>query len=151
MLLTSQLSLLQSAVTKVEKAVLALAATSGQQRAVSSDLNHLDASSSFTSAKSQADDLDMLTASEWPGIPPEYVLQTPSQCRTLWRHFVADSELSVQQAMATQQAQRVSRPLLHQRCGICSVLPETVVLTLLRSALVVGRAVTCGVDICCRD
>ena len=114
----------------MEKAVLALAATSGQQRAVSSDLNHLDASSSFTSAKSQADDLDMLTASEWPGIPPEYVLQTPSQCRTLWRHFVADSELSVQQAMATQQAQRVSRPLLHQRCGICSVLPETVVLTL---------------------
>ena len=102
------MDMLQGVAAKVEKAVLGLAASAGQQRAVSSDLNQLEASSSSDHGKSQADDLDMLTAGEWPGISPEHVLQTPSQCRTVWRHFVADSELSVQQAMATQQAQRVS-------------------------------------------
>ena len=104
---------MQGAVVQVEKAVLALAATAGQQRTASSDLGPLasltSGSSSNNSSKveAQPDSLDMLTASEWPGINPEHVLQSPSQCRTLWRHFVSDSELSVQQALATQQAQRV--------------------------------------------
>lgn len=103
----------------MEKAVLALAATAGQQRAASSELGPLASSTSGSSnnsskAEAQPDSLDMLTASEWPGINPEHVLQSPSQCRTLWRHFVSDSELSVQQALATQQAQRV-------RCCSCFI------------------------------
>ncbi|KAK9839889.1 hypothetical protein WJX74_009244 [Apatococcus lobatus] len=103
----------KGAVAQVEKAVLALAASAGQQRAASSDLGSLASSTSTSSNNSssvepQPDSLDMLTASEWPGISPEHVLQSPSQCRTLWRHFVSDSELSVQQALATQQAQRAA-------------------------------------------
>ena len=97
---------------QVEKAVLALAATAGQQRVASSDLGSLASISSNSSSnvEAQPDSLDMLTASEWPGVSPEHVLQSPAQCRTLWRHFVSDSELSVQQALATQQAQRVWNP-----------------------------------------
>ncbi|KAK9867191.1 hypothetical protein WJX84_006772 [Apatococcus fuscideae] len=99
----------KDAVVGVERAVVGLAATSGQLRTVSSDLGQAPASSSSSSVGGHPQDaLDMLTASEWPGISPAHVLQTPSQCRTLWRHFVSDSELSVQQAMATQQATRAA-------------------------------------------
>ena len=111
---------LQDAVVGVERAVVGLAATSGQLRTVSSDLGQAPASSSSSSVGGHPQDaLDMLTASEWPGISPAHVLQTPSQCRTLWRHFVSDSELSVQQAMATQQATRVWAPAMAPHMRHC--------------------------------
>lgn len=42
-------------------------------------------------------DLDMLSLTEWPGVPPAAVLLPPGQCRSLWRQFVSDSNFIVQQ------------------------------------------------------
>ena len=41
--------------------------------------------------------LDMLSLTEWPGVPPAAVLLPPGQCRSLWRQFVSDSNFIVQQ------------------------------------------------------
>ena len=45
----------------------------------------------------QADDFDILAASEWPGIPEADVLLSPAQCRALWRQFASDCSFAVQQ------------------------------------------------------
>lgn len=55
------------------------------------------------------EDFDLLSAAAWPGIPPEDVLLTPAQVRTIWRQFTSDSALSVQQAVATQQANKLAQ------------------------------------------
>lgn len=53
--------------------------------------------------------LDLLTVAEWPRVEKEDVLLTPAQARSIWRQFVSDSALSVQQALATQEATRAAR------------------------------------------
>lgn len=47
---------------------------------------------------------DMVAASEWPGVPEQLVLLTPSQCRTLWRQFSSDTSYTVQQARAARNS-----------------------------------------------
>lgn len=51
---------------------------------------------------------DMLSASEWPALDKSTVLLTPSQCRNIWRQLLSDSDLIVQQAVATQEANRAA-------------------------------------------
>lgn len=71
-------------------------------------LEHADASASSSGSSSigldeapkaaaSQEKFDMVAASEWPGVPKEDVLLTPSQCRTLWRQFASDSNTAVQQ------------------------------------------------------
>lgn len=50
----------------------------------------------------------MLALSAWPDVTEERTLLTPPACRTLWRQFVSDSDLVVQQAVATQEANRAA-------------------------------------------
>lgn len=52
---------------------------------------------------------DLLSAAEWPGVDDTDVLLSPNQARSTWRNFVSDSALSVQQALATQEANRAAR------------------------------------------
>ncbi|CAL8460688.1 g219 [Coccomyxa elongata] len=51
---------------------------------------------------------DMVAAADWPGLPEHMVLLSPSQCRTLWRQFSSDTSYAVQQAQATQEANRAA-------------------------------------------
>lgn len=43
--------------------------------------------------------LDMLSLTEWPGVPQAAVLLSPGQCRSLWRQFLSDSNFIVQQVL----------------------------------------------------
>ncbi len=52
---------------------------------------------------------DIHAAPSWPNIEPYNVLLTPAQVRSSWRQFSSDVALSVQQAVATQEANRLAR------------------------------------------
>lgn len=52
---------------------------------------------------------DLLSAAEWPGVGEDDVLLPPAQCRSIWRQFMSDSTFSVQQALATQEANRAAQ------------------------------------------
>lgn len=39
----------------------------------------------------------MVAAAEWPELPADVVLLSPSQCRILWRQFSSDSMYAVRQ------------------------------------------------------
>lgn len=53
---------------------------------------------------SESGGFDMLTAAEWPGVPPAAVLLSPGQCRGLWRQFLSDSNFIVQQACSPKSS-----------------------------------------------
>ena len=40
---------------------------------------------------------DTLAAPDWPGVPEKAMLLSPSRCRDLWRQFISDTNLIVQQ------------------------------------------------------
>lgn len=84
-----------TAATAVEVAVLRMAAAREGAAAAA--------------AAAAGGELDVLSAVEWPGVERELVLLSPPQCRTIWRQFVSDSNFAVQQALATQQANRAAQ------------------------------------------
>ena len=55
-------------------------------------------------ASSSGSGFDLVAASEWPHLPAEVVLLSPSQCRTLWRQFSSDSTYAVHQVASTFRA-----------------------------------------------
>jgi len=60
-------------------------------------------------AAKSSSEFDLLSASEWPDVAKEDVLLTPAQARTVWRQFSSDVALSVQQAVATQEANKLAQ------------------------------------------
>ncbi|KAJ7522279.1 hypothetical protein O6H91_18G004300 [Diphasiastrum complanatum] len=50
--------------------------------------------------------MSTLAASTWEGVLPENVLLTPVQCRALWKQFKAETEYTIGQALAAQEASR---------------------------------------------
>ena len=58
---------------------------------------------------SKNDSFDIHAAPSWPNIEPYNILLTPAQVRSSWRQFSSDVALSVQQAVATQEANRLAR------------------------------------------
>lgn len=84
--------------SKVDSVIMAMADTAST-----------DASSSSAVGGSDDGDLDILSLSEWQGVPEADVLLQPPQCRTLWRQLMSDSNLVVQQAHSTQEAQRAAQ------------------------------------------
>jgi len=52
---------------------------------------------------------DIHAATSWPNVASDSVLLTPAQVRSSWRQFSSDVALSVQQAVATQEANRLAR------------------------------------------
>lgn len=53
--------------------------------------------------------LDINAAPSWPDVPSDDILLTPAQVRSAWRQFSSDVALTVQQAVATQEANRLAR------------------------------------------
>ena len=52
---------------------------------------------------------DLLSATEWPGVAPADALLAPPAVRAVWRQLLSDSALAVQQAAATQEANRLAQ------------------------------------------
>ena len=52
---------------------------------------------------------DIQAAPLWPHVDSDNVLLTPAQVRSAWRQFSSDVALSVQQAVATQEANKLAR------------------------------------------
>lgn len=52
---------------------------------------------------------DIQAAPSWLNVEPYNILLTPAQVRSSWRQFSSDVALSVQQAVATQEANRLAR------------------------------------------
>ena len=46
--------------------------------------------------------VDIMASSEWPGLAVDDVLLPPGQCRTIWRQFLSDSTLTVQQVLLSR-------------------------------------------------
>jgi hypothetical protein len=63
-----------------------------------------------SSSAGDASGFDLQSAAEWPaGIGEEDVLLSPPQVRSIWRQFMSDSTFAVQQALATQEANRAAQ------------------------------------------
>ncbi|KAJ8643423.1 hypothetical protein MRB53_005171 [Persea americana] len=80
---------------------------------------------------------DPLASSTWEEVSPTKTLITPVQCKSLWRQFKAETEYSVTQAMAAQEANRRSNNWLPPPWAILAmlVLGFNEFMTLLRNPL----------------
>ena len=81
---------------------------------------------------SAAGGFDMLSASEWPGVPPAAVLLAPGQCRSMWRQFLSDSNFVVQQV----GVRRIDLRKLKFKCSNAQTLGHLPATTELQSARV---------------
>ncbi|GIL94426.1 hypothetical protein Vretimale_620 [Volvox reticuliferus] len=61
-----------------------------------------------TTAARASSCLDVLSAATWPGVDSSRVLLQPHDVRTTWREFMSYSNVVVQQALSTQQANRLA-------------------------------------------
>jgi hypothetical protein len=98
-----------STVAAIEASICSLAAQhdrTSRSSGVGSMASSLDGGRRSSTADGSG--LDMLSLTEWPGVPQAAVLLPPGQCRSLWRQFVSDSNFIVQQAVATQEANRAA-------------------------------------------
>ena len=77
----------------IDRAVMSLAADKSSST---------DEEESATSNGVHGDEFDVVSASEWPGLPSEVVLLQPQQCRQIWRQFSTESHFPVQQALDMQ-------------------------------------------------
>ncbi|XP_078432047.1 protein ROOT HAIR DEFECTIVE 3-like [Wolffia australiana] len=84
--------------------------------------------------------LDPLASSSWERVPSTRTLITPVQCKSLWRQFKAETEYTVTQAMAAQDAHRRSNNWLPPPWAIIAmvVLGFNEFMTLLRNPLYLG-------------
>lgn len=83
---------------------------------------------------------DPLASSTWEEVPPPKTLITPVQCKSLWRQFQAETEYSVSQAMAAQEAHKRSNNWLPPPWAIAAlvILGFNEFMTLLRNPLYFG-------------
>ncbi|KZV58800.1 protein ROOT HAIR DEFECTIVE 3 [Dorcoceras hygrometricum] len=84
--------------------------------------------------------VDQLASSSWEKIPSSRTLLTPVQCKSLWRQFKAETEYTVTQAIAAQEASRRSNNWLPPPWAIVAlvVLGFNEFMTLLRNPLYLG-------------
>lgn len=111
-----------------------------------------------TLAKAQSSALHALSVSTWPGVPANDTLITPVQCKAIWRQFQAETEYTISQAMAAQEAAKRSKSWLPPPWAMMAmvVLGFNEFMTLLRNPLyvvlifilyLVGKAVFVQLDI----
>ncbi|XP_041015401.1 protein ROOT HAIR DEFECTIVE 3-like [Juglans microcarpa x Juglans regia] len=83
---------------------------------------------------------DPLASSTWEEVPPSRTLITPVQCKSLWRQFKAETEYSVSQAIAAQEANKRNNNWLPPPWAIVAlmVLGFNEFMTLLRNPLYLG-------------
>jgi len=65
---------------------------------------------------------DPLASSSWEEVPPARTLITPVQCKSLWRQFKAETEYSVTQAMAAQEANKRNNNWMPPPWAILAIL-----------------------------
>ncbi|KAJ8645042.1 hypothetical protein MRB53_006790 [Persea americana] len=84
--------------------------------------------------------VDPLASSTWEEVSPKKTLITPVQCKSLWRQFKTETEYSVTQAMAAQEANRRNNNWLPPPWAILAiaVLGFNEFMTLLRNPLYLG-------------
>ncbi|KAI3455556.1 hypothetical protein Pfo_012219 [Paulownia fortunei] len=84
--------------------------------------------------------VDPLAASSWDEVPSSKTLLTPVQCKSLWRQFKAETEYTVSQAIAAQEASRRNNNWLPPPWAIVAllVLGFNEFMTLLRNPLYLG-------------
>ncbi|KAG8380094.1 hypothetical protein BUALT_Bualt07G0157900 [Buddleja alternifolia] len=83
---------------------------------------------------------DPLASSSWDQIPSSKTLLTPVQCKSLWRQFQTETEYTVTQAIAAQEASRRNNNWLPPPWAIVAllVLGFNEFMTLLRNPLYLG-------------
>ncbi|XP_043721814.1 protein ROOT HAIR DEFECTIVE 3-like [Telopea speciosissima] len=83
---------------------------------------------------------DPLASSTWEKVPSSKTLITPVQCKSLWRQFKVETEYSVTQAMAAQEASKRGNNFLPPPWAIVAlvVLGFNEFMTLLRNPLYIG-------------
>uniref|UniRef100_A0A0C9RKN9 Protein ROOT HAIR DEFECTIVE 3 homolog n=1 Tax=Wollemia nobilis TaxID=56998 RepID=A0A0C9RKN9_9CONI len=81
-----------------------------------------------------------LASSTWDEVDPSDTLITPVQCRSLWRQFKTETEYTVSQAIAAQEANKRSSTFLPPPWAIVAliVLGFNEFMTLLRNPLYLG-------------
>ncbi|KAI5665460.1 hypothetical protein M9H77_15313 [Catharanthus roseus] len=84
--------------------------------------------------------LDPLASSTWNGVPPTKTLITPVQCKSIWRQFKAETEHTVTQAIAAQEASKRNNNWLPPPWAIVAliILGFNEFMTLLRNPLYIG-------------
>ncbi|KAK4481986.1 hypothetical protein RD792_012902 [Penstemon davidsonii] len=84
--------------------------------------------------------VDPLASSSWDEVPSSKTLLTPVQCKSLWRQFNTETEYTVSQAIAAQEASRRSNNWLPPPWAIIAlaVLGFNEFMTLLRNPLYLG-------------
>ncbi|KAL3824449.1 hypothetical protein ACJIZ3_020478 [Penstemon smallii] len=84
--------------------------------------------------------VDPLASSSWDVVPSSKTLLTPVQCKSLWRQFKAETEYTVTQAIAAQEASRRNNNWLPPPWAILAlvVLGFNEFMTLLRNPLYLG-------------
>ncbi|KAM0932498.1 putative P-loop containing nucleoside triphosphate hydrolase [Dioscorea sansibarensis] len=101
---------------------------------------------------------DPLASSSWEEVSPKKTLITPVQCKSLWRQFKAETEYTVTQAIAAQEANKRNNNWLPPPWAILAilVLGFNEFMTLLRNpfyfaiifvAFLVGKALWIQLDI----
>ncbi|CAA2992132.1 protein ROOT HAIR DEFECTIVE 3-like isoform X2 [Olea europaea var. sylvestris] len=101
------------------------------------NLAFLDSKAGSTNKSSS---MDALASSTWDEVPASKTLITPVQCKSLWRQFKAETEYTVTQAIAAQEASRRSNNWLPPPWAIVAlvVLGFNEFMTLLRNPLYLG-------------
>ncbi|GFP89347.1 protein root hair defective 3 homolog 1 [Phtheirospermum japonicum] len=84
--------------------------------------------------------VDPLASSSWDKVPSSNTLLTPVQCKSLWRQFKAETEYTVGQAIAAQEASKRNNTWLPPPWAILAllVLGFNEFMTLLRNPLYLG-------------
>lgn len=84
--------------------------------------------------------LDPLASSTWEQVPATKTLITPVQCKSIWRQFQSETEYTVTQAIAAQEASKRSNNWLPPPWAIVAllVLGFNEFMTLLRNPLYLG-------------
>ncbi|XP_044348906.1 protein ROOT HAIR DEFECTIVE 3 isoform X1 [Triticum aestivum] len=102
--------------------------------------------------------LDPLASSSWERVPEERTLISPVQCKSLWRQFKAETEYTVTQAIAAQEANKRNNNWLPPPWALAAmaVLGFNEFMTLLRNpfylavmfvVFLVGKAIWVQLDI----
>ncbi|KAI3989302.1 hypothetical protein MKX01_004851 [Papaver californicum] len=90
-----------------------------------------------TNANKKVTSVDPLASSTWEEVSAEKTLITPVQCKTLWRQFKTETEYSVSQAIAAQEANKRNNNWMPPPWAILAlvVLGFNEFMTLLRNPL----------------
>lgn len=89
---------------------------------------------------SSSSSVNPLVSNTWEGVSPSDVLITPVQCKSLWRQFKSETEFTVVQALAAQEANRRSESWIPPPWVIVAlvVLGFNEFMALLRNPIYIG-------------